>query len=294
MIRLKDGFSGERAIVVPQLVVGMMERDPLLAQLHITDIGFYPKAAHHFRERPTPVDQYIFIYCIDGKGWYTTGQQTCHVEPNQYFIIPAGVPHTYGADEHDPWTIYWIHFKGLLAPHYVVPSLRPQHIDLERHSRISHRINLFEEIYSAIAAGFSLDNMHYAAATFHHYLGTLRYLRQYRAAGRADAGGDIVGRAVHFMKENIGRHLRIAELAKLAGCSESGLTKAFKLRTGHAPLNYFNMLKIQLACQLLDTTQMKVSQICYKVGIDDMFYFSRLFSKIMGTSPSAYRKMGRG
>lgn len=75
---------------------------------------------------------------------------------------------------------------------------------------------------------------------------------------------------------------------------ELGLAKAFKPRTGHAPLNYFNMLKIQLACQLLDTTQMKVNQLCYKVGLADMFCFSHLFSKIMGISPLAYRKTGCG
>ena len=75
---------------------------------------------------------------------------------------------------------------------------------------------------------------------------------------------------------------------------ESGLAKAFKLHTGHAPLDYFNMRKIQLACQLLDTTQMKVNQLCYKVGLAAMFCFSHLFSKIMGISPLAYRKTGCG
>lgn len=75
---------------------------------------------------------------------------------------------------------------------------------------------------------------------------------------------------------------------------EPGLAKAFKPRTGHAPPNYFNMLKIQLARQLLDTTQMTVNQLCYKVGLADMFCFSHLFSKIMGTSPPACRKTGCG
>lgn len=48
MIKLKDGFDGERAIVLPQLIISMIEEDPLLAALHITDIGYYPKAEHHF------------------------------------------------------------------------------------------------------------------------------------------------------------------------------------------------------------------------------------------------------
>ena len=75
MIKLKDGFDGERAIVLPQLIISMIEEDPLLAALHITDIGYYPKAEHHFRERNQPINQYVFIYCIDGAGWYSIGEQ---------------------------------------------------------------------------------------------------------------------------------------------------------------------------------------------------------------------------
>lgn len=102
MIRLKDGFDGERALVLPQLITQFMEKDPLLAALHITDIGYYPKASHHFRERTTPINQFVFIYCIDGAGWYRVNGYTYEVHENQYFILPAGMPHAYGADEGNP------------------------------------------------------------------------------------------------------------------------------------------------------------------------------------------------
>jgi len=39
---------------------------------------------------------------------------------------------------------------------------------------------------------------------------------------------------------------------------------------------------------------MKINQICYKIGIEDCFYFSRLFSKVMGMSPSCYKQMKKG
>lgn len=116
MVKLKDGFTGERALVLPRIIVDKMEEDPLTSMLHITDIGYYPKAKHHFRERKEPINQYVFIYCIDGAGWYRIGNQEYTVSANQYFILPAGVPHAYASDKSYPWTIYWIHFKGILAP----------------------------------------------------------------------------------------------------------------------------------------------------------------------------------
>lgn len=54
MVKLKDGFTGERALVLPRIIVDKMEEDPLTSMLHITDIGYYPKAKHHFGNGKSP------------------------------------------------------------------------------------------------------------------------------------------------------------------------------------------------------------------------------------------------
>ena len=41
MVKLKDGFTGERALVLPRIIVDKLEEDPLTSMLHITDIGYY-------------------------------------------------------------------------------------------------------------------------------------------------------------------------------------------------------------------------------------------------------------
>ena len=41
---MKDGFIGSRAIILPISIISEIEQDPLGAQLHLTDIGFYPSA----------------------------------------------------------------------------------------------------------------------------------------------------------------------------------------------------------------------------------------------------------
>ncbi|MDO4164789.1 MAG: AraC family transcriptional regulator [Bacteroides sp.] len=295
MIKLKDGFNGERAIVLPQMIVKLMEDDPLLSALHITDIGYYPNARHHYRERKEPINQYVFIYCINGAGKYRVGEHEYAVTANQYFILPAGIPHAYASDENNPWTIYWIHFKGTLAPYYAKNALHPMDIQPENHSRISHRINLFEEIFNTLGYGYSNENLHYASASFHYYLGTLRYIQQYRKAGGNTVDDDnAIDVIQHYMKENLEKRLTLQELAEHIGYSPSHFSMLFKQKTGHSPLAYFNLLKIQEACFMLDSTDMKVNQICHKIGIEDTYYFSRLFSKIMGTPPKEYRKTKKG
>lgn len=295
MIKQKDGFNGERALVIPRMIVDKMEEDPLTSVLHITDIGYYPKAKHHFRERKESVNQYVFIYCIDGAGWFRIGNQEYTVSANQYFILPVGAPHAYASDKSSPWTIYWIHFKGTLAPVYAKDANRPMDIKPEQHSRISTRINLFEEIFNTLKNGYSNENLHYAFSMFHFYLGTLRYIQQYRNAGNNEIEDEnVVKVAIHYMKENMEKHLSLQDIASQIGYSASHFSMLFKKQTGHSPLTYFNLLKVQQACLLLDTTDMKINQICYKIGIEDTYYFSRLFSKIMGMSPREYRKSKKG
>lgn len=295
MIKRKDGFSGERALVLPQSIIQEMEKDPLSAILHITDIGYYPKAWHHFRERTEPITQYVFIYCMEGSGWYKLNDEVYTVSANQYFILPAGSPHAYGADDENPWTIYWIHFKGRLASCFQSRYADPIEIKPGIHSRISNRIEMFEEIFHTLEMGYSHENLLYACSIFYHYLGTLRYLQQYREARRNDADhNDIVTAAIHFMQENIEKKLTLQDIATHTGYSSSHFSVLFSKRTGYAPLTYFNQLKIQQACQLLDFTDMKANQICYKIGIEDNYYFSRLFTKVMGMSPIQYKKMKKG
>ncbi|MBD5375530.1 MAG: AraC family transcriptional regulator [Paramuribaculum sp.] len=297
MVKLKDGFRGERAFVLPQKYIREMEQNPVSAALHITDIGYYPGAAFHFRERKNPIDQFVFIYCVKGRGWYQVGNERHDVESDRYFILPAGIPHAYGASKDDPWTIYWIHFKGTLAATYTGKSRAPQELKPGLRSRIAHRIQMFEEIMTTFDHGYSMDNLLYTCTVFHHFLGTLRYLRSYRestAEATDSKPTDVVAASIRFMKENLERPLKLAEIASHVGYSMSQYSMQFVNNIGTSPISYFNQLKITEACRLLDFTDLKINQICCMVGINDSYYFSRLFTKIMGVSPTAYRQIQKG
>lgn len=288
-MRIKSGFSGQQSLVLPKVIIDNMENDPLARLLYITDIGYYPKALHHYRHRQG-IDQYVFIYCIDGHGSYEIDGVSYPVGPNQWFILPPHKPHTYAASDSDPWTIYWAHFKGSLARHFVIPDLSPQTVAPGADSRIADRINLFEEIFSTLNANsFALENIRYAVALFHHFLESMRYFKLYRKSANIKHDADVIDATIHFLEENIHRRLSLAQIATYSGFSSSYLSATFKDRTGYSPSAYFNLLKIRKACRLLDTSSMKLNQISFKLGFDDQFYFSRLFSKTMGLSPSAYR-----
>lgn len=300
MIRIKEGFRGQRSIVMPKMITDMLERDPLGQALHITDIGYYPAARHHFRQRKEAPGQFVLIYCVEGRGWYRLGDTRHDVGEGQFFILPDDRPHAYGSDDRHPWTIYWIHFNGTLAPHYAEGMHTPHIITPSRDSRISDRTKLFEEIFFTLKSGLSIENLHYAHSLFHHYLGSMRYVRQFRLAGGSTASTNEAGSdtachaAIKYMNENLERHITLADIANFTGYTPNHFSSIFRRTVGHTPLAYFNLIKIQAACQMLDTTDMHINQIAAKLGFTDAYYFSRLFTKIMGMPPTVYRTTDRG
>ena len=288
MIRKKDGFQGEQAVVLPPAIVELEEQDDFCQGLFITDIGYYPKAEHHHRIREKGVGQYVLIYCVDGSGFYVVDGKRHEVKKNQYFILPIGKPHEYGSTEGHFWTVYWLHFCGKAAHVFAEGAATPQTINVTMQSRISERINIFDEILTTLHFGDSIEDLRYASSLLAHFLASMRYLGQFRRA-KASAEKDIVEQAIHYMRENIENRITMAEVLRYVGYSQSHFSTVFKKKTGMSPLSYFNRLKVEHACKLLKTTDLKVNMICYKVGIEDPLYFSRLFSKVMGMSPTDYR-----
>lgn len=275
-------------MVLPPVIVETEEQDDFCEGLFITDIGYYPKAEHHHRVREEGVNQYVLIYCVDGSGFYVVDGKRYEVGRNQYFILPIGKPHEYGTTEGHHWTIYWVHFRGKAAHVFAEGAATPQSINVTMQSRISERINIFEEILTTLHSGDGIEDLRYASSLLAHFLASMRYLEQFRRA-KTEEERDIVEQAIHYMRENIEQHITMDEVLRYVGYSQSHFSTVFKKKTGVSPITYINRLKIEHACRLLRTTDMKVNQICYKVGIEDALYFSRLFSKIMNMSPTDYR-----
>lgn len=288
-MRRKEGFSGERLITLPPMVVDREVADPLVSSLYVTDIGYYPHAEGHFCKRVEPIGEHVLIYCINGVGWYQVDGETRTVTANHFFVLPAGKPHAYGADEGNPWTIYWVHFSGSHASIYATGALHPQEIRPNMRSRINYRNQIFEEIFNTLYNGYSQESLRYVSSLLHYYLASMRYINFYRQAEKHVDNDGMVSAAIHYMKENIEKRLTLQDFAAYTGYSPTHFSTLFKRQTGESPLAYFNRLKIEVSCQMLNETNMHVNQICHKVGIPDCYYFSRLFRKITGRSPRAYR-----
>lgn len=289
----KEGFSDQIMFVLPDYMVEKIKINEICSDLYFTDIGHYPRARYHYRERRRASMQNILILCTSGEGWLEIENQRVTLCENQYFIIAAGTPHRYGAKLSNPWTIYWVHFTGNIAGHFVQHFNEVCKLQESPHERHGARISLFKEIFLNLDRGYTMDNLEYSCICLRQLLGSLKYVSQFRRINEP-IHPDVATKAITFMKAHIARKIYLKEIAAQCGLSVSHFCLIFKKAIGQPPIDYLNHLRIQMACQLLGFPTLKVKEVAVQVGFEDVLYFSRVFRNVIGQSPSSYRKIRRG
>jgi AraC-like DNA-binding protein len=289
-IRKKEGFEGQKAIVIPRkILLSQCEENKIISSLYLTDIGYYPKAKFHYRQRPHGADQHILVYCIEGQGWVKIKSVEYSIKAGEFFIVPVHETHKYAADESNPWTIYWIHFKGITSGS-IVDLIQKK---LESNKGFIHyteeRIALFDSMYTQLERGYGSDNLIYANMCLSYFLSSFIFHDKYNPPAKFPEQ-DTINRAIDFMTKKIDQMIPLEEIANSVNLSASHFSSLFKKKTGFSPIEYFNHLKIQKTCQYLLFSDLRVKEIAFKLGIEDPYYFSRLFTKVMGMSPHEYRE----
>lgn len=291
-LKRRDGFNGQKQICLPRSVwKNIIEPDPVLSRLYVAEIGYFPKASHHYRDRRKGCTDNILIYCVLGKGWYKIKDKRFEIGPNEFAILPAGNSHiSYGADAEDPWTIYWLHFSG----HDLEIFNRRFDIDKnEAPRRILYNekgLQLWKTMYQNLEKGYNNENLSNTNLCLYHFIATFLF-PQKEAVEKRQEPDDKMVEIIDFMRNRLEDILTIEEMAARCALSTSHFSSVFRKATGMSPLLYFIRLKLEKACLNLRDSDMKVKDIASSLGYKDPYYFSRLFKKYMRISPESYREL---
>ncbi|WP_262247972.1 AraC family transcriptional regulator [Parapedobacter soli] len=288
MEKIPDGFKGEKAIVLPYSVRDFQAENTLTENLYVTHIGYYPHAKSHFRDRVAGATEHIIIYCEEGLGWIQIDGDKFNLSKKQALIIPASTPHVYAADKQFPWSIYWIHFCGRHVERYASIMGRVLNTGAGPETNHDFRTGLFESIFQNLSNGYLQDNLEYSSVCLRHFLASFLYVPQFN---RLSITGeqDIVNTSIAYMKSHLEDKLTLADIAGSVNYSPAYFGVLFKERTSFSPIEYYNQLKIQRACSLLQFTDLKIKEIAFKLGYYDAFHFSKAFAHEMEISPREYR-----
>lgn len=280
----KDGFKDEQYIVIPMESFSDYKDHPLIRGLFLTDIGFFPKALHHYREREEGGEENILIYCMEGEGTIVVEGEKYHLRDHEAFTIPAGERHEYYASEENPWSIFWVHFKGENVAYY--PLSGKQIIELNSQAGESRIITLFDILFRVLRRNYTLGNFIYMSQVLSLILSEFYFREKVDEASKQNKH---VTMSIRYMYRNLDKVLTLDALADELGLSKSYLNATFKKYTDKAPIDFFINLKMQEACKLLKATDRYIVEISQELGYEDPYYFSRIFKKVIGVSPKEYR-----
>lgn len=282
-------FPGERIFKLPTKVIEFASRQPLTVALLPCRIGYFPNAAGQKVSRPNGDWAFTLLFCLEGFGTLSLSHATHRIGRGMIALLRPFEFHAYEADAAQPWSYYWIHFNGTMAQqYYEMLTSGGKNICVEVEPDMKF-VQSFEKILAIFHEGHAYKMLVQAAAAMHELLGDLYGLVCNRGMGQESIKAR-VERTLDVMRNNLGMQVSIQELAASANLSHAYYALQFRRHTGQSPRSYFNQLKVTKACEYLTTTSAKVESIAHLVGYEDPFYFCRLFKRIVGKTPTEYRR----
>ncbi len=112
-------------------------------------------------------------------------------------------------------------------------------------------------------------------------------LRQ-RTEGKQE-GHQVVNQAREYIREHMAEELSLSTVAEAVGVSAAYLSTLFTQKLGYSFTDYLNRARIECACAYMNDGKLKIYEIAYKVGFRDEKYFSKVFKRVTGQSPTGYK-----
>jgi AraC-like DNA-binding protein len=203
-------------------------------------------------------------------------------------LLMPDVWHRYSPNPETGWHEHWVGFDGEIARRWMRHAFAMPKIPVLRFGDEDTVLPLFAAIMQVLRDSQPEPQQPLAGVTC-HLIGLLCSAQKRVSPGVDNCPGDPVTRAILRMQTSIESPLCLQSLAQELSVSYRWLRRAFAQRTGLGPHQYLLELRLARARSLLADTSRTVKEIAAMTGFQDEHYFSRVFQRRIGFSPSGWR-----
>ena len=233
-------------------------------------------------------DCFTFVYINEGNALLQSASMTFQLASQQGFFAFPDLPYVLQNASAAPMVFTWLTFSGYQVEHYLNradmsrtrPTFTdPQGIVLQKFEVIYQAAHKLPNRYCRMVSGLY--------AIFSHLLDITPIPR---SDDYSDGSDFFALKAVNYIEQNYNRPLLVDEIAETLGISRKALYAIFRNVLKISPNRFVILYRMEKACMRLRLSSQSISEIAYSVGYANQFYFAREFRRLIGMTPSAYRR----
>lgn len=255
----------------------------LKLDLYMINCG-YEDCMTNFVSTPHIRKYFLIHYVTKGSGYYEVeGQKYFASRGDAFLIYPNQIVTYYSPDADNTWSFCWIGFSGSKSREYLdltgVQGYVKNGVSPEFYSNIMSCLEYVEENkanISQLKLNACILNCLFAMS---------------KDDGKKPAKAvSHVAKAIRYIEYNYMNEISPKDVSSYLNLDRTYFFRIFKNYTGMSPEQYLMNYRIRKSLELLKHSKYSIAEIATFVGIQDAYYFSRLFKKVMNESPTEYRK----
>jgi transcriptional regulator GlxA family with amidase domain len=215
---------------------------------------------------------------------YENGAMICAVGTGCCFLAEAGLL------DDKPATTHWHYFDQFqrdyprvkLKRQYFITQASNLYCSASVNAMADLTVHFVKRIYGKTIASFVERNFS------HEIRRSYENTSYFEGHTKQHPDEDIV-QAQIWLQDNYNRQIKVSEVASRFDMSVRTFNRRFKTATAQSPLQFLQGIRIEIAKDLLQTSNLNVSEVADKIGYQDVGYFTTLFIKLLSTSPREYR-----
>ncbi|MFF2091301.1 helix-turn-helix domain-containing protein [Paenibacillus sp. NPDC058174] len=243
--------------------------------------GHFNEDDRYMTSRPSGMTDWLIALTLEGSGYFRTpsGERIC--QAGDIALLRSGVAHQYGTVSGGSWNFIWAHFPKLTETGF----LPNEELIVQPVGNDPIKTRIYRALRNVLHD--SREQRPLWQPICENEIRGILLLMAEREQGRVDPR---IEESLHYLSKHMSQNIRIEDVAKSIGLSESRLSHLFKQETGATIVETLNAMRIRQAALLMKHSGRTASEAALDVGFQHYNHFAVLFRQQLGMTPREYRR----
>ncbi|MGX7197928.1 AraC family transcriptional regulator [Enterococcus olivae] len=241
---------------------------------YIRAIGIDHSPKEYFWNNEQREHMVVFQYTLKGKGYLATRHQTYELKEGTFFLAELPNTFTYYRGEEE-WSFFYIEFSReylqWLTQDIQILSVEPTDFRTDLFAKLDVLLTTSEDFFA------------HSLQSYEVFLKIKKSLSSKKKATVAEEIKD-------YLETHHQATISLDQLEEIFSLSKYQIIRLFEKEFHQTPMNYLSNYRIVQSLRFLPQREWTIKRIAQTVGFSDVNYFSKVFKKEMGQTPTAYRK----